>query len=96
MDPAAPSSTPCRAGSGEGFCDEHRFQVAPGDVVLFRPGSTHGIDVDAGPGRGMCCLELMLPNEEFAEMVRAGQPAGGLLEEELCIIASIGCGGAAD
>lgn len=33
------------AGEGEGFCDGHRFPLAAGDVVVFPPRSTHGIDV---------------------------------------------------
>ena len=33
------------AGEGEGFCDGARFPLAAGDVVVFPPRSTHGIDV---------------------------------------------------
>jgi hypothetical protein len=39
----------------------------------------------------MYCLELMLPNESFSEMVRAGRQTDGLEEDDLCVVASIGC-----
>lgn len=78
------------SGEGEGFCDDVRFGVKAGDVVVFRPGSVHGID--NGQGSRMYCLELMLPNESFAELVRGGRETGGLKEEDMCVIASIGCG----
>jgi mannose-6-phosphate isomerase-like protein (cupin superfamily) len=77
------------AGQGEGFCDGRRFPLAAGDVAAFRPGSTHGID-NGGAGR-MYCLELMLPDEAFAAMVRAGQPSGGLADDDLCVMARVGC-----
>jgi len=78
------------AGSGEGFCNGRRFPVAAGDAVVFRPGSMHGIDVD--PDDGMYCLELMIPNASFAELVRSGKWAGKLKPEDLCILISVGCG----
>jgi hypothetical protein len=39
----------------------------------------------------MYCLELMLPNESFAELVRQGTDTGGLRQDDLCVLASIGC-----
>jgi hypothetical protein len=42
----------------------------------------------------MYCLELMQPNDMFAEFVKAGQPLGGLADEDLCILAALGCGNA--
>jgi mannose-6-phosphate isomerase-like protein (cupin superfamily) len=78
------------SGEGEGFCDDVRFPVKAGDVVVFKPRSVHGID--NGQGRRMYCLELMLPNESFAEFVRGGRETGGLKEDDMCVIASIGCG----
>lgn len=39
----------------------------------------------------MYCLELMLPNDHFAEeVVRAGQATGGLEEGDLGVLA-LGC-----
>ena len=43
----------------------------------------------------MQCLvtqELMQPNDMFAELVKAGRPTGGLRAEDLCVLASLGCG----
>ncbi|KAK9860355.1 hypothetical protein WJX84_004348 [Apatococcus fuscideae] len=55
-------------GAGTGFCDGRRFPVQAGDVVVFPPGSLHGID--NGAAGSMFCLELMLPNDMFAEFVQ--------------------------
>ncbi|PSC71611.1 cupin [Micractinium conductrix] len=77
------------AGEGVGFCGDQRFPVRAGDVVVFRPGSVHGID--NGDGSRMYCLEAMFPNESFAEMVRSGEDTGGLTGEDLCQVAHIGC-----
>ena len=52
----------------------------------------HGID-NGVQGR-MYCLELMLPNDMFAEMVKAGTPTGGLADEDLCVLIAAGCGSA--
>ncbi|EIE19970.1 RmlC-like cupin, partial [Coccomyxa subellipsoidea C-169] len=79
------------AGDGEGFCDGQRFPVAAGDAVAFPPRSLHGIDVS--PSGRMYCLELMQPNDMFAEFVKAGQPLGGLADDDLCVLAALGCGG---
>eukprot|EP00887_Chlorella_sp_A99_P002662 scaffold6.g2662.t1 len=80
-------------GAGTGFCGppgrQARFPVAPGDVAVFRPGAVHGID--NGPDSKLVCLELMCPNDLFAELVRAGRRTG-LEDDELCILtASVGC-----
>ena len=42
--------------------------------------------------RRMYCLELMIPNASFAELVRSGKWAGKLKPEDLCILISVGCG----
>ncbi len=80
------------AGDGEGFCDNQRFPVAAGDAVAFPARSVHGIDVS--PSGRMYCLELMQPNDMFAEFVKTGQPLGGLADDDLCVLAALGCGGA--
>jgi quercetin dioxygenase-like cupin family protein len=78
------------AGAGEGFAGGARFPLRAGDAAVFRPGAEHGIDVGAGGGR-LYCLELMLPNEAFAEFVRAGTRARGLGLDDLCVLARVGC-----
>jgi len=76
------------SGQGEGFCNSERFPVRPGDIVVFHPGSTHGID--NGNDERMYCVEIMLPDQNFAEFVRAGQ-VKDLHLDDLCILARIGC-----
>lgn len=80
------------AGEGTGFCDSERFAVKAGDVVVFPPTSLHGID--NGPDSKMYCLELMLPNDMFAEFVKQGQPAGALSNDDMCIMVAQGCSSA--
>lgn len=77
------------AGSGEAFCDGERFPLSAGDAVVFPPTTVHGIDNGAA-GR-MYCLELMLPNEMFAEFVRQGTDAGSLDARDLCVMLAQGC-----
>eukprot|EP00890_Picochlorum_soloecismus_P005666 jgi/Picsp_1/60/NSC_00060-R1_box-like protein len=76
------------SGQGEGFCNNERFPVRPGDIIVFHPGSTHGID--NGNDERMYCVEIMLPDQNFAEFVRAGQ-LKDLHLDDLCILARIGC-----
>jgi mannose-6-phosphate isomerase-like protein (cupin superfamily) len=78
------------SGGGEAFCNGNRFHVGPGDTVVFPPGCEHGIDAyeDAEP---LYCLELMLPNQMFAEFVRAGKLMDGLHGDDMCVLAAIGC-----
>lgn len=78
------------SGQGEAFCDSRRMPVQIGDIIAFRPGATHGID-NTSTEEKIYCLELMLPNENFAEFVRSGLPIGNLNDDDLCIIARIGC-----
>jgi len=80
-------------GSGEVYCGgtsaEHRVPIGPGDLLVMPPGATHGID--AGGEEPLYTLELMLPNANFAEFVRAGAPAGRIEDEALCDIIHVGC-----
>ncbi len=48
---------------------------------------TQHIPLRSGP----CSLELMVPNEAFAEFVRAGEDTGNLSGDDLCVLAAIGC-----
>ena len=77
------------AGDGIGLCDGETFPVTAGDVVVFPPTSLHGID--NGDDSKMYCLELMLPNDMFAEFVRQGQPTGKLRDDDMCIMIAQGC-----
>mmetsp|Transcript_10145 Transcript_10145/g.29153 ORF Transcript_10145/g.29153 Transcript_10145/m.29153 type:complete len:173 (-) Transcript_10145:286-804(-) len=80
------------SGSGEAFCNSERFPVCAGDTIVLPPGSLHGID--NGPHQKMYLLELMLPNDQFAEFVRQGEQRG-LEDEDLCVLIGRGCGSVA-
>jgi quercetin dioxygenase-like cupin family protein len=80
------------SGTGTAQCEADTWPVGPGSVVVFPPTLEHGIDVDEG-GR-MYCLQMMLPDDSFADFVRSGsrdEEVGGaaLREEDLCAL--VGC-----
>lgn len=58
--------------SGHGFaiCNNQRFAVKPGDSFFVRPGHEHVVE-NPGPEK-LYCLTVMIPNEGFAELIRAG------------------------
>ena len=66
------------AGEGVALCDGQHVPLRRGDALLLRPGTIHEIE-NTGPGR-LYCLTVMVPNEEFAELIRAGTPVE--LDEE--------------
>ena len=76
-------------GEGIGRCNGASFPLSAGDVAIFPPGSVHGIDNLDGR---LYCLEFMVPNERFAEMVRSGTE-DSLDEDDLCALVARGCGG---
>ena len=66
----------------------------PGDAALFLPMQLHAIDVPADSDSPLVCLEVMAPDDRFAERVMGeGERTGGLTDEELCALAAVGCGG---
>lgn len=66
----------------------------PGVAALFLPMQLHAIDVPADSESPLVCLEVMAPDDRFAELVMGeGQRTGGLTAEELCALAAVGCGG---
>jgi mannose-6-phosphate isomerase-like protein (cupin superfamily) len=58
------------AGEGVALCDGQRIAVARGDSFLVRAGHEHVVR-NTGPGR-LYCLTTMVPDEEFARLVRDG------------------------
>ena len=70
------------AGRGEAVCDGHRFEVMPGEAVVFPPGSKHGLD-NLTTER-LYCLQLMAPNENFVEHVMMGESVGSLERQDIC------------
>ena len=57
-------------GRGRARCGVHTYEVAQGDTLVLPPGTEHVVE-NTGPDR-LYCLTVMVPNEGFAEMIRAG------------------------
>lgn len=60
--------------SGEGIAYSIGKEVPfrSGDSLLLPPGASHVIE-NTGPGR-LYCMTVMVPNQEFAELIRGGEP----------------------
>jgi len=82
---------------GEGGDENRKFRslaLEPGVAALFLPMQLHAIDVPAAASSPLVCLEVMAPDDRFAERVMVeGQSTGRLTDEELCALAAVGCGG---
>lgn len=57
-------------GEGVAECNGQRIALKPGSSFLVRPGHTHWVE-NTGTSR-LYCLTTMVPNEGFAELIRAG------------------------
>jgi len=71
-------------GEGLAHADGESFPIRAGDSLLLPPGSPHVIE-NTGPTR-LYTLTLMVPNEEFAELIRSGIPVE-LDDEALAVLA---------
>ena len=60
-------------GEGIAHADGKLVPFRRGDSLLMPPGTTHQIE-NTGTTR-LYCLTLMVPNQDFAELIRAGEPA---------------------
>lgn len=61
------------SGTGSASCDGATVQVGPGDSLLLHPGHDHALhNTGAVP---LVCFTVMVPNEGFSELIRAGMPA---------------------
>ena len=60
------------SGSGFAYCNGEKFPVAPGDSFIVRPGNEHV--VENPNAERLYCLTVMMPDEGFAELIRAGLP----------------------
>jgi mannose-6-phosphate isomerase-like protein (cupin superfamily) len=60
------------AGEGIAHADGRSVPFRRGDSLLLPAGTTHVIE-NTGTGR-LYCLTVMVPNQDFAELVRAGTP----------------------
>ena len=75
--------------SGEGIarCGGLSHSIVKGDALMLRPGAEHVIE-NTGSGK-LYTLTFMVPNEGFAELIRAGQPVT-LDDEDLTILRGSG------
>ena len=59
-------------GEGVALCNGARLQVGKGDSFLVRAGHEHLVE-NTGVSR-LYCLTTMVPDEDFAVLIREGQP----------------------
>jgi len=59
-------------GEGLAYCDGKVVSIQAGDSLMVPPTGTHVIE-NTGKGR-MYALCIMIPNENFAELIRSGIP----------------------
>jgi mannose-6-phosphate isomerase-like protein (cupin superfamily) len=59
-------------GTGRAICGDLVQDIKKGDAILLRPGSLHVVE-NTGTGK-LFTLTVMVPNQEFAELIRAGTP----------------------
>ena len=57
-------------GEGRAVCDGKTIEVRTGDSLLLKPGTEHALE-NTGPGR-LYCLTVMVPDDKFAALIRAG------------------------
>jgi mannose-6-phosphate isomerase-like protein (cupin superfamily) len=59
-------------GRGQATCDGKTVSIQPGDSLLVPPTGTHVIE-NTGSER-LYALCIMVPNEDFVELIRSGTP----------------------
>lgn len=70
-------------GEGTAMCDGKTIPIKSGDSLLVPPTGTHLIK-NTGAGR-LYMLTTMVPNEDFAELIRSGTPVE-LDEEDMAVL----------
>ena len=70
-------------GEGQILCDGKEIALRSGDSILVRPQGMHELH-NTGTDR-LYLLSVMVPNEDFAELVRSGVPAE-LDAEDLAVL----------
>lgn len=58
-------------GEGVAHCGGKQVRLRRGDSLLLPPATEHVIE-NTGPGR-LYCMTLMVPNDDFAELIRGGR-----------------------
>jgi mannose-6-phosphate isomerase-like protein (cupin superfamily) len=66
------------AGHGIAKAHDKSVPIGPGDALMLRPGTEHVVE-NPGPGK-LYCLTTMVPDEDFAALIRNGTPV--LLDAE--------------
>ncbi|MBW4624835.1 MAG: cupin domain-containing protein [Brasilonema octagenarum HA4186-MV1] len=73
-------------GEGIASCDGKVVRIKAGDSLLVPATSTHVIE-NIGYGR-LYTLTIMVPNEDFAELIRSGTPVE-LDEEDMAVLGRV-------
>jgi mannose-6-phosphate isomerase-like protein (cupin superfamily) len=71
------------AGEGVAYCDGAVTPFGPGDSIVVAPGTEHVVE-NTGPGK-LYTLTVMVPNEEFAELIHNGTEVA-LDEADLAVL----------
>lgn len=72
-------------GEGQLSCDGKAIALHTGDSILVRPTGLHELH-NTGSDR-LYVLSIMVPNEDFAELIRSGEPVA-LDAEDLAVLTS--------
>ena len=72
-------------GEGVAMCDGKSINIRAGDSILMPPTGNHIIE-NTGSTR-LYALCIMVPNEDFAELIRSGTPVD-LDEEDIQVLTS--------
>lgn len=59
------------SGEGVAYCDGEKQPLSKGDGLMLRPGAEHVVE-NTGTSK-LYTLTFMVPNEGFAELIRAGE-----------------------
>lgn len=73
-------------GEGVAVCDGKNVSIKTGDSLLVPPTGTHMIK-NTGAGR-LYTLTIMVPNEDFSELIRSGIPVE-LDEEDMSVLSRL-------
>lgn len=71
------------AGEGTATCDGESVALTAGDSIVVPPGTEHVVE-NTGAGK-LYTLTVMVPNEEFAELIHAGEPVA-LDAEDMAVL----------
>lgn len=73
-------------GEGKATCDDKTVAIRTGDSLLVPPMANHVLENTGGTRLYTLCI--MVPNEDFAELIRSGTPVE-LDEEDLAVLSRL-------